>query len=148
MSGCDGRLADAGIVTNFGKRFQRHLMALQCTFVVLLEQQGVHKKGDRGRVREDAHEVCVAPYRATEPLERVGAVDFRAELPREARVCEHVVFGLAQQLCASREALSREVGDRAPLVARWALGGLSKECRDGGGRHGVARQGHARAPCA
>ena len=57
MSGRHGGQTDAGISANFGEGFQCHVSALQCPFVVLLEQQGAHQAVDGRLVGEDADDI-------------------------------------------------------------------------------------------
>jgi hypothetical protein len=63
---------------NFGERFQRHVTALQCPFIVLLEQQGAHQAVDGRLVGEDVYDVGAPLALAVQTLERVGAVDLGA----------------------------------------------------------------------
>lgn len=129
VSADHGRQADERIIGQWRDGFQGHVSGtLHGPFVVLFKQQGADESDDRGFVGEDADDLAATLDLAVEALERVGGVELRAVLGREAHVGQHIGFGLIEQGGEPVHAWLGLIGDLAPLRA----GSLGVVLGDGG----------------
>src|SRR4051812_46063767 len=80
------------IIADRRDAFQRHVAgALNGPLVVLLEQNGADELGDGRFVGEDADGIGAALELAVEAVERLGAVQLRALLGRQATTSDSIV---------------------------------------------------------
>src|SRR4051812_7180655 len=69
----DCRKADSGIIAQRRDRFQRHIAgALDCPFIILLEQDRTDEANDCVLVGEDADDIGAPLDLAIEALDRIG----------------------------------------------------------------------------
>src|SRR5918993_681795 len=114
---------------------QAHVSAaLNGPFIVLFEEQCADEPGDGVFVGKDADDISASLDLPVEAFERIGGMNLRPMIFREAHEGEHVGFGLVHESGELRHVGTQLVGDLPPLRPR-GLGILLDEGGADKGRH-------------